>query len=155
MSELKVGVGVAVIIVRDEKVLLGLRKGSHGAGTWSTPGGKVDFGESIEACAIRETREETGLNIDIIELHAMGWNEKVWLDDNKHFITIYTLGRIIGNENYDEFEIEPIVVEPTKCEEWRWFDADEIPKLNLFESSRMGQILIESIYEARLLSEVQ
>ena len=54
-------VGIGVILARDGEVLLGLRRGSHGAGTWSFPGGHLDHGESAEACASRELYEETGL----------------------------------------------------------------------------------------------
>ena len=52
----KVGVGVAV--VKDGKVLLGKRKNAHGEGTWSFPGGHLEYKESWEDCAIRETLEE-------------------------------------------------------------------------------------------------
>ena len=56
-------VGVGVLILRDGKVLLGRRKGSHGAGCWSAPGGHLEFGETLEDCAAREVLEETGLKI--------------------------------------------------------------------------------------------
>ena len=56
-------IGVAVIVVKSDRVLLGKRKGAHGAGTWAFPGGHLAFGESFEACAHREVMEETGLSI--------------------------------------------------------------------------------------------
>jgi 8-oxo-dGTP diphosphatase len=56
-------VGVAVLIIRDDRVLLIKRSGSHGAGTWATPGGHLDFGEMPEQCGVREAREETGLEV--------------------------------------------------------------------------------------------
>ena len=61
-----VRVGVAVIIMRQNTILLGERIGSHGANTWATPGGHLEFGESVEQCAIREVFEETGLNVSKI-----------------------------------------------------------------------------------------
>src|SRR5690606_587748 len=54
-------VGVAAIVMRGERVLLGRRRSGHGAGTWQFPGGHLEWGESIEACARREVLEETGL----------------------------------------------------------------------------------------------
>ena len=49
----QVRVGVGVVIMRNGKILLGERIGSHGANTWATPGGHLEVGESIEACAAR------------------------------------------------------------------------------------------------------
>ncbi|HEU5357581.1 MAG TPA: NUDIX domain-containing protein, partial [Gemmatimonadales bacterium] len=46
--------GVGVLILREGKLLLGQRRGSHGAGTWAPPGGHLDSGESVEQCACRE-----------------------------------------------------------------------------------------------------
>jgi 8-oxo-dGTP diphosphatase len=54
-------IGVGVIVGRGDDVLFGLRRGAHGAGTWSFPGSHVEGGESAEACALRELAEETGL----------------------------------------------------------------------------------------------
>jgi 8-oxo-dGTP diphosphatase len=51
-------VGVAILITEDDRVLLMKRKGIHGTGTWSTPGGHLDFGDTPEQCAARETKEE-------------------------------------------------------------------------------------------------
>jgi ADP-ribose pyrophosphatase YjhB (NUDIX family) len=55
-------VGVAAIIIKDGKVLLGKRKSAHGQGTWNFPGGHLEYGESWQDCAKRETMEEAGIN---------------------------------------------------------------------------------------------
>jgi len=47
-------IGVAVIVIKENRVLLGKRKNSHGSGTWAFPGGHLEFNESIEDCARRE-----------------------------------------------------------------------------------------------------
>jgi len=56
-------VGVAVIVMKNGKLLLGKRLNSQGSGTWAFPGGHLELKESIENCAKREVFEETGLFI--------------------------------------------------------------------------------------------
>ncbi|CAD6897979.1 unnamed protein product [Tilletia controversa] len=59
-------VGVAVFVINTHgHVLIGKRTGSHGANTIALPGGHLDLHESFEECAIRETFEETGIELDL------------------------------------------------------------------------------------------
>ena len=46
-------VGLGVFVKKEGKVLVGERKGSHGAGTWALPGGHLEGGESFEECCKR------------------------------------------------------------------------------------------------------
>jgi 8-oxo-dGTP diphosphatase len=110
-------VGVGVLVVRDGHVLLGRRRGSHGAGTWSAPGGRLEFGESIEHCARRELLEETGLEIGPVELGP--YTNDVFLEEREHFVTLLVVARsAIGT---------PTNLEPDKCEGWSWFKWSELP----------------------------
>lgn len=111
-------VGVACIVEREGKILLGKRKGSHGAGTWAFPGGHLEFGESVESCAKRELLEETG--ISPLSLRQGSWVENVMEEGKKHYITIFVL--------VDQFIGDPEVLEPNKCEGWEWFSWDALPK---------------------------
>jgi 8-oxo-dGTP diphosphatase len=135
MPQVKVGVGV--VIVRDNKVLLGQRQGSHGAGTWSCPGGHIEFGESVAECSARETLEETNTKLTLIS-PFFDWNEKIWEKEQKHYITIYSIGTIEG---------EPVVCEPDKCKEWRWFAAEELDDLILMEDAKMKTVLLRAIQQ--------
>jgi mutator protein MutT len=57
---------VAVLIERDDQVLLGLRgEGTREAGKWSFPAGFVERGERVEDAAIREVAEEAGLTVEL------------------------------------------------------------------------------------------
>jgi 8-oxo-dGTP diphosphatase len=62
MARPLVGIGVLIFNHKNE-VLLGNRINSHGSQTWAPPGGHLELGESFEICSIRETKEETGLDI--------------------------------------------------------------------------------------------
>jgi 8-oxo-dGTP diphosphatase len=111
-------VGVGVIIVRSGLALLGKRLGSHGAGTWALPGGHLEFGESVEQCAVREVREETGLDIDEVLLGP--YVSCVFALERKHYVTLFVTSISLAGE--------PVVREPTKCAEWRWCRWSELPQ---------------------------
>lgn len=110
-------VGIGVIVEKDGKLLLGRRIGSHGADTWSIPGGHLEFGEKVEACARRELLEETGLRAVSCTLGP--WSEDVLVAEGKHYINIFVI--------VDQFEGEPQALEPEKCEGWLWFPWDALP----------------------------
>lgn len=56
-------VGVGAIVVHQDRVLLVLRQRPPNAGEWAIPGGKQRWGESLQAAAEREIREETGISV--------------------------------------------------------------------------------------------
>lgn len=112
-----VRVGISVCIFKDSKVLLGLRKGAHGENTWSFPGGHLEFKESWEECSIRETKEETNIEIDNLEM--IGVTNDIFEKENKHYITIFM------RADYKSGEL--VRMEPDKCEKWEWFDPDNLP----------------------------
>lgn len=113
-----VQVGVGVIVCRAGRVLLGLRTGSHGAGTWAFTGGHLEFGESPEACAARETFEETGLHITTTRRVAFSSN--VFPTDGRHYVTLFIRAECETGE--------PSIFEPNKCIRWGWFDWSELPR---------------------------
>lgn len=110
-------VGVGVIVIRDGRVLLGKRQGSHGAETWALPGGHLEYGESIAECAQREVLEETGLRLHTIE--PAPYTSTVFAEIGKHYITLFVTARS------DEGEAR--VCEPDKCSEWAWFAWSALP----------------------------
>ena len=57
--------GVVVVIEKDGQVLLGKRAGGHGKGNWGLPQGYIEFEEDFLTAAIREVKEETGLDVEI------------------------------------------------------------------------------------------
>ena len=118
MEEKRPKVGMGVIISKEGKVLLHKRKGAHGTGTWSFPGGHLEFGESLEQCAKRETKEEAGIEIKNIKFYTI--TNDVHKNEDKHYITIFMLAEHDSGE--------PQILEPDKCEKWQWFSWDNLPK---------------------------
>jgi 8-oxo-dGTP diphosphatase len=110
-------VGVSAVVVRDGRVLVGRRKGSHGAGQWAFPGGKVDAGEDPADTVLRELREETGLAATGAE--PIAWTSDV-LDGGLHFITLHHRVVVLPGD--------PRVLEPDKAQEWRWVPWSGIPE---------------------------
>ena len=110
-------VGAAAIVVRDGRVLLGERRGAHGAGTWAFPGGKLDAGEDAAQAVARELHEETGLTATSIR--PLSWTSDVFAAERLHYITLHHLVDVAPGE--------PEVREPDKCREWRWFAWDALP----------------------------
>lgn len=60
-------VGVGILIKRGEEYLLIKRASEPDKGLWTIPGGLVEVGERVEEAAVREAREETGLEVEIRE----------------------------------------------------------------------------------------
>ncbi len=110
-------VGVGVMIFFKGKILLGKRKGSHGEGEYAFPGGHLDYLETIESCAKRETFEETGLVIKNIKFQFLA---NVRHYKPKHYLHIGVIA------DYQSGRVQ--LREPEKCESWGWYDLNKLPK---------------------------
>ncbi len=108
---------MGVIVIRDGKFLVLQRKGSHGEGTWSVPGGWIEYGESFEGASVREIGEETGMKIRNVGYVALTNN--LMLDESVHSLTVWTMA--------DWESEEPMIMEPEKCVAQRWVDFDTLP----------------------------
>jgi 8-oxo-dGTP diphosphatase len=113
MGDVRVGIGV--MILKEGRVLLGYRTASHGKNTWIMPGGHLEFGESFRDCAIRETKEETGLDVEPERVFSVS-ND---ISYGKHYVTIGIMAKYVSGE--------PKVMEPDKYREWKWFSLEELP----------------------------
>ena len=110
-------VGTAIIITKGDKVLLMKRKGPHGTGTWSTPGGHLDFGETPEDCAAREAKEEVG--VDVVDIRFRSVTNDLFEASGRHYITVWMEGKPLG---------EPFIASKREVEEIGWFPWDALPQ---------------------------
>jgi 8-oxo-dGTP diphosphatase len=132
---MKMGIGCGVMILRDNKILLGQRhfdpakadSEMHGEGTWTMPGGKLEFGESFETAAVREVFEETGLQISEDDLKVMSLSNNVI--PGVHFVTVGMMCEKVNGE--------PKVMEPDEITQWQWFSLDQLPSPVFFPSEKI------------------
>jgi 8-oxo-dGTP diphosphatase len=117
METPNVRVGIGVFIFKDGKFAMLQRQGSHGAGTWSIPGGHLEFGESFEETAEREVKEETGLDIQNIRFGAV--TNDHFDTENKHYVTVWMLS------DWKSGELQ--LMEPDKSTAISWNTFDTLP----------------------------
>lgn len=111
----RVGVVVGCLLKQDGKYLLVQENQPSARGLWNLPAGHVDKNEELEAAAIRETKEETGLEVQLIEQVGL-YHEKA-AKSVKHVFSAEIIG---GELKSQEDEILDV----------KWLTFDEITRLN-------------------------
>lgn len=123
MEEQKPRITSAVLVENNGKFLLAERNKENYNGYWIIPGGGVKFGETIEQAAIREIKEETNLDVNIVKL--IGHKEVINVPGNYHSIVFFHLAK---PKNLDIEAKEDV----SKA---KFLSIDEIKKLKLAESA--------------------
>ena len=112
----RVGAGV-MIVDGANRVLLTLRRNPPEAGSWSIVGGRVELFERLEACAVREAREEAAIDIVIERLLCV--TDHIVASEGDHWVSPAYLGRIVAGDVTN--------VEPDKTLDVAWFPFDALP----------------------------
>ena len=117
-----IGVSAGAMILDDQgRVFLSKRSQntSNQRGCWETPGGSVNFGETLEDAVRREIREEYDVEIDILEQWPA--ESDIIPQENQHWVSTTFLAKLKPEET-------PKIMEPHKCDEIGWFELDNLPK---------------------------
>ncbi len=135
--------GSAIVMNNGKTLLIKHKK----LGVWLNPGGHLEENETPEEAALREVKEETGLNVEIIEIKS---KQKIKTDGSfektlpfsimyeyvdyktgmhEHFDMIYLVRPM------DNIEIKPDYGEVTEI---RWFSENEIDNLEIYESTKIS-----------------
>ena len=132
-----IGVGVgAVVFNAAGEVFLSLRGAgsTNEAGTWEFPGGKVDFGETLEDAITREFLEEYGMHIELTGLLTVA--DHILPEEGQHWVSPTYLARHVSGE--------PQVLEPGKCTGIGWFQLDGLPE-PLSEVTRSDLLALKAL----------
>lgn len=111
-------VGVSVLIQKEDRILLEKRAHAHGAGTWGPPSGHIDYGETPEQTAVRETQEETGVSINNLKFRCV--TNDIFEKEQKHYITLWFQADYVAGEAK--------LKAPDEESEVGWFALDALPQ---------------------------
>ena len=123
-------VGVGAVIVQDGKLVLIRRGVEPDKGKWSIPGGGVELGETVGDAAVREAKEECGLDIELFEDRPMDALDKMVPGEKGrlkyHYVLLQFLARLKGG-----------TLKPTSdATEARWVPLEEVERYNITDSFR-------------------
>jgi ADP-ribose pyrophosphatase len=121
-------VGVGTVTIKNGKILLVKRAFDPGAGKWSIPGGLVEIGEKLSEAAARETEEETGMKVDILEL--INVFDVIERDDSGkvryHYVLVDFLSKPVGGEESPSEEVTDM----------KWVSFEEAKRMDLTKTAR-------------------
>ena len=124
-------VGIGVLILQNGRLLLGHRVcsaadtgGIYEPDSWCLPGGKQEYGETILEGAVRETKEETNLDINDLQVYSAVDD----LQPGKHYVTNSGDSPCLQRDALCLWSRK-------KQDEWKWFPVDQLPK-NIYTPSK-------------------
>ena len=116
---------VSILIVDGERVLLGQRRGEPGKGLWALPSGYVEYEDDYLATAIRETKEETGLEVELVSVFNV---LSSFVSPRFHFLAVYVVARVVGGKLVAGDDLAAV----------EWFPLEgPLPEMGFEEDTRM------------------
>lgn len=121
-------VAVAVVVLDDARRVLLIQRADNGR--WALPGGAQDLGESVSQAGVRETREETGLDVEITGVVGVYSDPRhvIAYDDGevRQEFSLCLLARVVGGDLSTSDESRVV----------RWVDAGELDVLDVHPTMR-------------------
>lgn len=117
-----IGVSAGAMIFNDKGELFLAKRSSkttNQQGCWETPGGSLNFGETLEEAVKREMMEEYGVDIDLIEQFPA--ENELLTEEKQHWLATTFLAKIKNRKT-------PKIMEPHKCDAIGWFPLDNLPR---------------------------
>jgi 8-oxo-dGTP diphosphatase len=127
-------VNVVYCLIYDEENEQVLIVHNRDANTWTMPGGAVENDETLEQAAIREVKEETGLQVEISDVVAV--NECLFKRENEHAIFITFRAEITGGK----ISIE----NPNEISKITWVDIQAADKLMPYHKCGISKLIHNS-----------
>ncbi|MBC7260814.1 MAG: NUDIX hydrolase, partial [Chloroflexi bacterium] len=138
-------VGVGAVVVKQGQVLLVRRANAPNQGQWSIPGGTVELGETLAQAAVREVREECGVEIEpgdvLSTFDLIQRDEKGRI--RYHYVLIDLAARYISGE--------PVAA--TDATEVRWVDERDLERLDVIP--RLLPVLRKALHQVPEPSQVK
>jgi len=149
VCDLKAGLVVSTVVIRNGKLLMVQEGKAPAKGCWNLPSGRLESNERITEGAIRETFEETGYSVSLIGLTG------IYIFDSEtgtRLIRFNFKGEVIGGEPvYNHEEILAV----------KWFDFDDVNKMDdseIWNAKSVREILndvkAEKNYSVELLRDL-
>jgi 8-oxo-dGTP diphosphatase len=121
-------VGVGAVVIRDGRILLIKRASPPGQGKWSFPGGLVEVGEKLSEACVRETEEETGIEVDVLEL--INVFDMIERDDDGnvlyHYVLVEFLAKPTGGSERPSPEVSDL----------KWVTSEETKSMDMTRTAR-------------------
>lgn len=125
-----------MIVVNQEKEILLVKHRKGPRQYWVLPGGRLEYGETFHECAVREMREETGLDVEVDEFVFL--SEAIAPDRSRHIVNIYLTAHVVGGVL--KVGDEPVLAGVD------YLPISELDKLTLFPA--VGRTVIDSLPKA-------
>ena len=123
-------VGVGALIVKEEKMILVKRGAEPGKGQWSIPGGLVELGESVRDAVVREAKEETGLDVEIVVDRPLDAFDNIDTDEKGGFHYHFVLLQFLTHPKSGTLKSSSDAVDA------KWVPLEEVEKYDLTKPFR-------------------